>query len=254
MAYLRYARLWCPMATARKIVNEPNVLTTLKSHEIEAQVRPLMLAILKSSDRSGWGFREIDPNSPDSAIAQLNVPSETRPDNWEELFRPETRRDNWEELFRLVQQPVLKVLRYVFAIGNVEDQDDMFQEVMLRFYRYHLSYDSSRPLLPWLYAIARNVKLDWQAKSRLRVQSATVEQRSSDNVTLKLIAEDVLAKLPEDDRRILWLSYNEGLSDAEISVHLNIPLTTTKYYLRRAKKRARDFLTAHPRQGGEHEK
>lgn len=205
------------MATARKILDAPVVLTTSKSRDIEAQVRPLMLAIVEETTRNA-GFVMRDPK--------------------------------WEELFLLVRRPVLSVLSHVFGIANLEDQDDMFQEVMLRFYRYHLSYDSNRPLLPWLYVIARHVKLDWKAKSRLRDESPSVERQSCDNLTHKLIAEEVLAKLPEDDRRILWLSYNEGLSDAEISAHLSIPLTTTKYYLRRAKKRARDFLCAYPGYGG----
>lgn len=199
------------MNDARQTVTEPSVLTTLKSRDIEAQVRPLMVAILEES------------------ASRLS---------------PKKRVDPWEELFSLVQQPVLNVLRYVFGIVDAEDQDDLFQEVMLRFYRYHLSYQFSRPLLPWLYAIARNVKRDWMAKSRFHVRPAAVEPQTSDDITLKLIAEQVLAKLPEGDRHILWLSYNEGLSDAEISENLNIPLTTTKYHLRRAKKRAREYLTA----------
>jgi RNA polymerase sigma-70 factor (ECF subfamily) len=218
------------MDNARQTVDEP-VLTTLKSRDIEAQVRPLMLAILEASTRGGSVFVEMDPDLPDSIFSHLTAPSEKRG------------ADNWAELFRLVRPPVLNLLRYVFGIVDAEDQDDLFQEVMLRFYRYHRSYDSSRPLLPWLYTIARNVKRDWMAKFRLSVQPAANEPQTSCDVTLKLTLQDVLAKLPEDDRHILWLSYYEGLSDAEISKHLNIPLTTTKYYLRRAKKRAREYLT-----------
>jgi RNA polymerase sigma-70 factor (ECF subfamily) len=161
--------------------------------------------------------------------------------------------ENWNELFLLVRPPVLSLLRYVFGIVNAEDQDDMFQTVMLRFYRYHRSYNVSHPLLPWLYAIARNVKREWMEKSGLRFESAPIAPQESDNLVTKLTAEAVLAKLPEDDRHILWLSYNEELKDAEISEHLNIPLSTAKFYLRRAKKRAREVLTAYSRRGEEHE-
>jgi RNA polymerase sigma-70 factor (ECF subfamily) len=106
--------------------------------------------------------------------------------------------------------------------------------------------------LPWLYAIARNVKRDWNAKYRPAIESPA-EPQKSDHTTLRLIAEQVLARLSEEDRQMLWLSYYEGLSNAEISEYLNIPLTTTKFYLRRAKERARDLLTEYSQPGGHNE-
>jgi len=187
--------------------------TTLKNRHIEEQARSLMFAI-----RTGGPSR--------------------------------TEADDWHDLVELVRQPVLSILKYVFGAVNTEDQRDLFQEVMLRFYRSRDSYDLSRPLLPWLYTIARNVKREWMEKSRPREQPApAAQQPSNDNLTPNLAIMTLFAKLPEEDRHILWLSYFEGLTDAEISEHLNIPLSTTKFYLRRAKERGREILGAPP--GGE---
>jgi RNA polymerase sigma factor (sigma-70 family) len=199
----------------------PAVPASLKNRQIEEKAKSLLLAILEESSR-----------------------------------RQEPRTsDNWRELVQLVRQPVLSIVKYVLGIVDTEDQRDMFQQVMLRFYRYHLSYDSSRPLLPWLYAIARNVKSDWMKTSLLLgaeslligEEPAPAAPQTSDHLTAKLTVKALFAQLPEDDRQILWLFYYEGMTEAEISAHLNIPLSTTKFYLRRAKKRAREILTAHPR-------
>lgn len=207
------------------------VRTAPRTRDIEARAKQLMLEIVKETNS---GFTHDVHN-------------------------------RWAELFKLVQPPVLNILRYVFGIANPEDQDDMFQEVMLRLYRYHLSYDLSRPLLPWLYAIARNVKRDRNAKSRQTIELPTkldtseqtielaTKPDTSDKATLRLVAKDILAKLPEEDRHMLWLFYYEGMSAVEISEHLNIPLTTAKYYLHRARERARNLLTGHPHAGTLHE-
>ncbi len=168
----------------------------------------------------------------------------------------DARNDIWSEVFQLVRQPVVTVLRYVFGITNADDQDDMLQEVMLRFYRSHRSHDHTRPLLPWLYAVARHVKLDWLARNRKfqdHCPLTEVEQAATDNTMPKLIAQELLAKLPEDDRHILWLSYNEELTNDEISRELNIPLTKTKHYLRRARQRALALLSAQPSKAEIHE-
>lgn len=219
------------MGEARQTVT---VRAKPKTRDIEAQARVLMLAIVDETKSRPFKFGELHPDAKLDLTPGMGVDS------------------RWADLFLLVQQPVLNVLRYVFGIANPEDQDDMFQEVMLRLYRYHLSYDPSRALLPWLYAIARNVKRDWNAKFRPAPESP-VEPQKSDNTTVRLIAEQVLARLSEEDRQVLWLSCYEGLSNAEISEYLNVPLTTTKFYLRRAKKNARDLLSEYSRAGRHNE-
>src|SRR5262249_1378273 len=100
------------------MVDEPSSgLTTPRHRDIEAQVRPLMLAIMEVSRRGS----QASANS-------------------------QTFNDNWNEVFKLVRPSVLNVLRYVFGINKAQEQDDMFQEVIMRFWRYHLSYDPTRPL------------------------------------------------------------------------------------------------------------
>jgi RNA polymerase sigma factor (sigma-70 family) len=156
----------------------------------------------------------------------------------------------WDELFLLVRQPLLNLLQHVFVVVNADDQDDLFQDVMLRLYRFRYSYDLSNPFLPWLYAIARNVKRGWLTTSKHKEElSALKEPAIGENLLRKLTVDAVLAKLPQDDRLILWLFYREGLTTSEISNLMDIPLSTAKFYLRRAKKHAREIMDADPSRG-----
>jgi RNA polymerase sigma factor (sigma-70 family) len=220
--FLRYARnLTFAMADPQTTPNETSFNTKWRNLAIEIRAKELMRAIL-------------DENRPISSVkAQEND-------------------DYWNELFLLVRQPVLTLLGYVFGIVNADAQDDLFQMVMMRFYRYHRSYNLTRPFLPWLYAIARNVKLEWMEKSKHKLESALITPPDSHNdLDRKLTVKAVLAKLPEDDRHILWLFYNEGLTAEEISEHLHLQLSATKFRLRRARKRAHEILTTYTPRGGE---
>src|SRR5271169_6263873 len=45
-------------------------------------------------------------------------------------------------------------------MGNRADADDMLQEVWLRIHRVRHTYRPGEPLLSWVYAIARRVRID----------------------------------------------------------------------------------------------
>jgi RNA polymerase sigma factor (sigma-70 family) len=70
------------------------------------------------------------------------------------------RDDAFSEILGLVHPRIIWVLHYVYGIQRATEQDDLFQEVMLRFVRSERAYDFEQPILPWLYQIARNVKRD----------------------------------------------------------------------------------------------
>jgi DNA-directed RNA polymerase specialized sigma24 family protein len=72
------------------------------------------------------------------------------------------------EILELVQGKVLTTLRYFHGVGNEQERDEMFQEVMLRLVKSESKYDPDLPLLPWLYTIARNVKADFWTKNQRR--------------------------------------------------------------------------------------
>src|SRR6202163_2874779 len=68
-------------------------------------------------------------------------------------------------------------------VANREQADDLLQETWLRIHRVRHTYRPGEPVLPWIYAIARRVRVDGYRRTR--------------RITLHEIAMDVLPDPPE---------------------------------------------------------
>jgi RNA polymerase sigma-70 factor, ECF subfamily len=103
--------------------------------------------------------------------------------------------------------------------------DDLLQETFLRMHRARGSFEPGARVLPWCYAIARNVCID-HARSRAVRKEATTdpdeapEPKSPDadaeavaiGKELALRVERALAKLPTNQREAFILIRYEGMS------------------------------------------
>src|SRR3974390_762369 len=63
--------------------------------------------------------------------------------------------------------------------SNRADADDLLQEAWLRIHRARHTYRLGKPLLPWIYAIARRVRVDHYRRSVRR----TVRKQRLDSVS-----------------------------------------------------------------------
>src|SRR5271170_6636973 len=59
---------------------------------------------------------------------------------------------------------------FASQMGSRTDAEDMLQDVWLRIHRVRHTYRPGEPLLPWVYAIARRVRVDSYRK-RQRIAS-----------------------------------------------------------------------------------
>src|SRR6202035_2776614 len=88
-------------------------------------------------------------------------------------------------------------------MGSRTDAEDMLQDVWLRVHRVRHTYRPSEPLLPWVYAIARRVRVDsYRKRQRIasRETSAYVlsELPAHQEETSNLPPfEELVASLPE---------------------------------------------------------
>ncbi len=150
-------------------------------------------------------------------------------------------------------------------INNQDLIEDVFQETFLQLFTSRESFDSSRPLRPWLFTIAAN-----KAKDALRKQhrNATIsisaiansEEMSfddalntitSDNVVpydnvekdeIAVRVRQVIANIPENLREILILAYFNKFSYKQTAQILSIPIGTVKSRLHTAVARfAKDW-------------
>lgn len=129
--------------------------------------------------------------------------------------------------------------------------DDLTQEVMVSLWRRAASYDP-RKAAPstWIYTIARNQQIDdFRRSSRAQqideqdphfhlhdvpTQDSLVERsEDADSVV------QALSSLPEEQRYVLNLAFQEGLSHREIADRLGLPLGTVKSRIRLAMDKMR---------------
>ena len=165
-----------------------------------------------------------------------------------------------ELLDSLIEQYQYRLFRYLLHLsGDRQLAEDFFQETWVRVLERGHQYDGKWKFEAWLFAIARNLVLDWHRRKRPQSldalsgpddspfdvedeHSATPlqevlfgEQRSGVNATL--------GKLPAAYREVLLLRFQEELQLEEIAAVLGTPLSTVKSRLYRGLEAMRTALT-----------
>ncbi len=146
--------------------------------------------------------------------------------------------------------------------------EDVFQETFLQLFNSRDSFDTSRPLRPWLFTIAANKAKDalrkWQRTSAIPIGSIADSQDLSFNEMLNTLTSDntlpyeelerdetalrvgrVIMDMPENLREILILAYFNKFSYKQMAEILSIPIGTVKSRLHTAVGRfAKDWKSS----------
>lgn len=149
---------------------------------------------------------------------------------------------------------------YAFLRRFVNQQElveDVFQETFLQLYTSQDSFDTDRPLRPWLFTIAANkakdalrkiqrqssmsmgaladagdVSIDDVVNILASYQTTPDDEVSRDETARRVRA--IIAEMPENLRGILILAYFEQFSYKHMSDILGIPIGTVKSRLHTA--------------------
>ena len=160
-------------------------------------------------------------------------------------------RDGDGEAFaKLVQQYRRPVYGYLVHCGIPEtDRDDLFQEIFIKIHQRAHQYDRTRPLHPWLFTVVANTVRTYWRKERRRSffvrEPATTEvaDPAPDTETIvssrqsALWLERAIGSLPRPQREALTLATIENLPLKDIASILDMPLSTVKTHVRRARLR-----------------
>jgi RNA polymerase sigma factor (sigma-70 family) len=144
---------------------------------------------------------------------------------------------------------------YAMGIGlryciNRDDALEAVNDGFIKIFNTIHSYDSSRPFKAWLRVIMVNTAIDRRRKE-LKFQLHTdiddaITVSSGSNAIDKLNADDILRllkNLPPVQLTIFNLFEIDGYSHEEIAQLLNIPASSSRVYLSRAKEKLRNILT-----------
>jgi RNA polymerase sigma-70 factor, ECF subfamily len=144
-------------------------------------------------------------------------------------------------------RPVLTVA--MSALGRRDLPDEVVQTTMLKVWRGAATFDPSRELAPWVYAIARRAAIDvHRRESRAPVPQAlgdveiAVEPLSFSRTWEAWEVRSAVEKLPADEQAVVRLAHLQGLSHREVAAELGVPIGTVKSRSARAHRRLASLL------------
>jgi RNA polymerase sigma-70 factor (ECF subfamily) len=128
--------------------------------------------------------------------------------------------------------------------GDPARSADLTQETFLQIHRARPTYDPSRPLLPWVLAIARHVYLMDERSRRRRVRLEPLADYLEPAVSrgMPVNVDEALARIPAAHREAWILHHVNGLSFREIASVIGATVAAAKLRSSRAAARLRELL------------
>jgi RNA polymerase sigma-70 factor (ECF subfamily) len=136
----------------------------------------------------------------------------------------------------------------VRLLGHRHDAEDVAQEVFLRVFRSLGSWDSQRPLRPWVLGIAVNRCRTWMAQRVRRPEPVDYLHETlagpADDDSAELLQEirAALEELRLEYRTVFVLFHEHGQAYEDIAQALERPVGTIKTWLHRARLEILDRL------------
>lgn len=149
------------------------------------------------------------------------------------------------------------VARYSrYLIRDAAEADDLVQETFLRAHQQRGTLKDTGALEGWLYQIAAHVSID-RMRQRVRSAARSIAKPAEDlaipdrrpspltivqQTEMSGCVQQYVATLSDPYRAVLLLHDADGLTAAEIAGLLELPLTTVKMRLHRARRRLQAAL------------
>lgn len=150
---------------------------------------------------------------------------------------------------------------YTMAINVMNDDaaaEEITQDVFLNIWKKSSSYDASQAkVATWIASITRHRTIDflrarsirptshefsWDEEPQLEIADSLDVEVETELHQRQQIVRQGLARLPEDQQKVLALAYFGGYSQSEMAKLLNEPLGTVKTRLRLAMQKLRQYL------------
>ena len=147
-----------------------------------------------------------------------------------------------------------RIFSYVFRmVRNYHDAEDITFETFIKCFKSLASFDTSKPFTTWLFTIAHNQTMDHFRKHKITFEYLDEFHSSSDDLVKEYEKkrkieqiDQAISQLPPIDRELIVLFHKEENTYQEISEIMNIPVTTVKTRLHRARKRLHGLVCKKP--------
>ena len=166
------------------------------------------------------------------------------------------RKGNADAFAEIVEHYQAPIGRYLYRLtGDYEVTQDLAQDTFLKAYQGILKTDSELSFKAWLYRIATNNVLQYNRRRRLvsfipfadstKHDTPAVEAPSG-HVEERLLIEEVLLRIPHDQRVCMVLHFVEGFKYRKIADILGVAEDAVRKRVARGSKEFRKLY----RQGG----
>jgi RNA polymerase sigma-70 factor (ECF subfamily) len=150
----------------------------------------------------------------------------------------------------LVDTPSAQFFRFFLSQSrNREMAADLLQDFWLRIHAARRTYRPSEPLLPWMYAIARRVRVDQYRRNKTRglreLQMEKLPDASAPGgggESGDIDFETLLGALPESQREVIVMLKVSGLSVEEVALATGSSAGSVKQKAHRAYEKLRTLL------------
>jgi RNA polymerase sigma-70 factor (ECF subfamily) len=132
--------------------------------------------------------------------------------------------------------------------ANREQADDLLQETWMRIHRIRHTYRPGEPVLPWIYAIARRVRVDgYRRTRRITIHESAMDVLPEPSTRIEPRNplpefETLIAALPEGQREVVTMLKAGGLSLEEVARATSSTVGAVKQKAHRAYERLRKLL------------
>ena len=157
----------------------------------------------------------------------------------------------WEVLVREHQEAVFR-LAYLL-LGNPDEAEDAAQETFIRAFHSLHTFDTTRPMRPWLLRIAANLAHNrrrsigrYLAALRRTTQqvpptAGSLGERTTQQWEAQTLWQAV-RRLRPAEQEVIYLRYFLDLSEAEMAAALDVTHGTVKSRLHRALQKLREVV------------
>lgn len=150
-----------------------------------------------------------------------------------------------EEAFQTLYRRHSKKI-YGFLRGRVWNDEraaELYQETFLKMHRSRHLYNRSLPALPWIFSITKSVLVDGLRSDKKAKRDSEYSQESSSSEVKPSVAEvsDLLARLPDSQRKAVELRYVDEKTFEEIAATLDTTSQNARKIVSRAVAKLKSF-------------
>jgi RNA polymerase sigma-70 factor (ECF subfamily) len=141
---------------------------------------------------------------------------------------------------------------FQFFLAQCRDRseaEDLLQDFWLRIHKARATFRPGEPLLPWLYAIARRVRVDRYRKTKSAREHEIFSEQLPEKASLPETAQrttpkisEMLQSLPESQREVILMLKVSGLSLEEVARATGVSIGSVKQKAHRAYESLRKRL------------